>query len=164
MTSLVILAISVLIVTVLFAGLVLELPLVNDPVTGDPLFLPPNALAALVTSRLHGCRLLASVYLSDDQPGPGAWRTVLRAIDTTSSTRRISCLWQHRARERPGASGDHRDPALGLGPRTAAELERAAAGAVASIVALLLRCAASTPDVGCQEAVLANTCQDRDGL
>ena len=48
MTSLVILAISALIVTVLFAGLGLELPLVNDPVTGVPLFLPPDPPAAFV--------------------------------------------------------------------------------------------------------------------
>ena len=47
-TSLVILAASALIVTVLFAGLGLELPLVNDPVTDEPLFLPGDPLAALV--------------------------------------------------------------------------------------------------------------------
>ncbi len=47
-TSLVILAASALIVTVLFAGLSLDLPLTNDPVTGLPLFLPQDPLAALV--------------------------------------------------------------------------------------------------------------------
>lgn len=47
-TSLVIFAISALIVTVLFAGLALELPLVNDPATGAPLFLPPDPLGAFV--------------------------------------------------------------------------------------------------------------------
>ncbi len=45
--SLVILAASALIVTVLFAGLSLELPLMNDPVLDVPLFLPPEPLAAL---------------------------------------------------------------------------------------------------------------------
>jgi hypothetical protein len=47
-TSLVILAASALIVTVLFAGLSLELPLINDPVTARPIFLPQDPLAALV--------------------------------------------------------------------------------------------------------------------
>ncbi len=47
-TSLVILAASALIVTVLFAGLNLELPLMNDPVLGEPLFLPGDPLAALM--------------------------------------------------------------------------------------------------------------------
>lgn len=46
-TSLVILAASALIVTVLFAGLNLELPLMNHPIQDEPLFLPGNPLAAL---------------------------------------------------------------------------------------------------------------------
>lgn len=46
-TSLVILAASALIVTVLYAGLALELPLIDDPVTGEPLLLPQDPLAAL---------------------------------------------------------------------------------------------------------------------
>ncbi|MEX1168545.1 MAG: hypothetical protein WEE50_00240 [Chloroflexota bacterium] len=46
-TSLVLLAISALIVTVLFAGLGQDLPLTNDPVTGQPLYLPPDPVAAI---------------------------------------------------------------------------------------------------------------------
>ena len=46
-TSLVLLAVSAIIVTVLFAGLGLELPLTDDPVTNAPLFLPSDALASL---------------------------------------------------------------------------------------------------------------------
>jgi hypothetical protein len=45
--SLVILAASALIVTVLFGALGLELPLTDDPVTEQPLFLPGDALGAL---------------------------------------------------------------------------------------------------------------------
>jgi hypothetical protein len=46
-TSLVIFAASALSVTVLFAGLGLELPLTDDPVSNDPLFLPPDPLGSL---------------------------------------------------------------------------------------------------------------------
>ena len=46
-TSLVILAASALIVTVLFAGLGFELPLTDDPVTKQALFLPADPLGAL---------------------------------------------------------------------------------------------------------------------
>ena len=66
-TSLVILAIAALIVTVLFAGLGLELPLVNDPVTNDPLFLPPQPLPALMILAgytVAGWAGLSLIYLS----------------------------------------------------------------------------------------------------
>ena len=66
-TSFVILAISALIVTVLFAGLGLELPLVNDPVTNDPLFLPAAPLPALVILAgytVAGWAGLSLIYLS----------------------------------------------------------------------------------------------------
>lgn len=46
-TSLVILAASALIVTVLFAGLGFDLPLTDDPVTKQPLFLPADPIGAI---------------------------------------------------------------------------------------------------------------------
>lgn len=66
-TSLVLLAASTLIVTVLFAGLALELPLTNDPVTNQPLFLPAaplGALAVLGGYSVAGWAGLCLIYLT----------------------------------------------------------------------------------------------------
>ncbi len=66
-TSLVILAASALIVTVLFSGLSLELPLTNDPITNQPLFLPGDPFTALVILAgytVAGWAGLSLIYLS----------------------------------------------------------------------------------------------------
>lgn len=66
-SSLVILAASALIVTVLFGALALELPLTDDPVTTQPLFLPDvplGALAILAGYTVVGWAGLSLIYLT----------------------------------------------------------------------------------------------------
>jgi hypothetical protein len=66
-TNLVLLAASALIVTTLFAGLGLEMPVTNNPVTGDPMFLPQDpvaALAVLAGYTVFGWAGLSLIYLT----------------------------------------------------------------------------------------------------
>ena len=65
--SLVLLAASALFVTGLFVGLGSDLPLTNDPVTGQPLFLPPDALssvAVLAGYTIMGWAGLSLIFLT----------------------------------------------------------------------------------------------------
>lgn len=66
-TNLVLLAASGLIVTTLFAGLGLEMPVTNNPVTGDPMFLPQDplgAVAVLAGYTVFGWAGLSLIYLT----------------------------------------------------------------------------------------------------
>jgi hypothetical protein len=66
-SNLVLLAVSAIIVTTLFAGLGLEMPVTNNPVTNQPTFLPQDplgALAVLAGYTVFGWAGLSLVYLT----------------------------------------------------------------------------------------------------
>jgi hypothetical protein len=66
-TNLVLLAASAIIVTTLFAGLGLEMPVTDNPETGEPLFLPPSplgAVAVLAGYTVLGWAGLSLIYLT----------------------------------------------------------------------------------------------------